>query len=199
MAAENSGITTPNDLKGVEIGISQGTVIEYITTRLLEREALNVQQIELLPVPKIPDRMALLNAGELKAATLPEPLASLVQQQGAVVILDDTQHQDLSCSIFAFRKSFIQANTSTITKFLSVISNASASINADKARWESLLVEKELVPAPLVGKYTIPDFPGDEVPTASQFDDVVKWLVQTERLDSIPVFGDVVDANFLPE
>ncbi len=125
LAAGNSGITTPTQLKGVAIGISQGTVIEYVTTRLLEREALNLEQIEMLPVPKIPDRMALLNAGELKAAMLPEPLASLVMQQGAIVIMDDTQHQDLSCSIFAFRKDVVETDHTTIKHFLSAISQAS--------------------------------------------------------------------------
>ena len=99
LAAAESGITRSIHLKGVQIGISEGTIIEYITTRLLEREALNLDQIELLPVPKIPDRMALLNAGELTAATLPEPLATLVIQQGASVIIDDTQYPDLSWGI----------------------------------------------------------------------------------------------------
>ena len=105
----------------------------------------------MLPVPKIPDRMALLNAGELNAAMLPEPLASLVMQQGAVVILDDTQHQDLSCSIYAFRKDFIHNNATTVNDFLSSISQASVSINNNKDRWEGLLVDNKLVPAPLIG------------------------------------------------
>lgn len=199
LAAGNSGITTPIQLKGVPIGISQGTIIEYLTIRLLGREALNLDQIELLPVPKIPDRMALLNAGELKAAMLPEPLASLVMQQGAVVIMDDTQHQDLSCSIYAFRKDVVQNDATTIRLFLSAISQASFDINTHKDQWESLLVDHKLVPAPLIGSYTLPDYPGEAVPTASQFADVVNWLIETERLERSPVYTDVVDASLLPE
>jgi NitT/TauT family transport system substrate-binding protein len=198
LAAAESDITSPIHLKGVSIGISEGTVIEYVTTRLLEREALNLEQISLLPVPKIPERMALLNAGELKAATLPEPLASLVMQQGAVVIADDTQHQDLSCSIYAFRKDFIEANTKTIQKFLTSISQASAAINADKNRWEGLLVENKLVPAPLIGEYTLPDYPDDSAPTAKQYDDVVDWLIMTQRLEDGPAYSDVVESTLLP-
>ena len=199
LAAGNSGITTPIQLKGVDIGISQGTIIEYLTTRLLEREAINLEQVGLLPVPKIPDRMALLKAGELKAAMLPEPLASLVMQQGAVVILDDTQQQDLSCSIYAFRKDFVKTNTISIKKFLSSVSQASAAINGDKGRWDSLLVDNKLVPPPLVGQYTLPDYPGNLVPTAAQFTDVANWLIQTQRLDTAPEYADVVDASMLPE
>ena len=199
LAAGNSGITSPIQLKGVPIGISEGTVIEYITIRLLEREALNLDQIALLPVPKIPDRMALLNAGELKAATLPEPLASLVMQQGALVIMDDTQHQDLSCSLYAFRKDIVENDVTNLKRFLSAISEASQMINTHKDQWENLLVDQKLVPAPLIASYILPDYPGDAVPNASQFADVVQWLIETGRLEKAPVFSEVVNDSFLPE
>ncbi len=35
LAAKNSGLKTPADLAGVPIGMSQGTVIDYVTSRLL--------------------------------------------------------------------------------------------------------------------------------------------------------------------
>lgn len=197
LAAKDSGITSPLHLKGVSIGISQGSVIEYVTTRLLERKAINLEQVELLPVPKIPDRMALLNSGELKAAMLPEPLASLVMQQGAVVILDDTQHQDLSCSIYAFRTESIKNNGAAVQHFLEAISQASVIINNDKDRWEELLVDNKLVPPPLIGSYILPDYPGDMVPTESQFADVINWLTNTQRLEHAPLYKDVVNSGIV--
>jgi ABC-type nitrate/sulfonate/bicarbonate transport system substrate-binding protein len=38
LAAKNSGMTSPAELAGVPIGMSQGTVIDYVTSRLLEKE-----------------------------------------------------------------------------------------------------------------------------------------------------------------
>ncbi len=73
----NSTRQSPQELRGVAIGVSQGTVIEYVTTRLLQKAGLAADEITTVAVPKIPDRMALLQSGELEAATLPEPLASL--------------------------------------------------------------------------------------------------------------------------
>lgn len=198
LAASGSGITLPIHLKGVQIGISEGTIIEYITTRLLERESLNLEQIELLPVPKIPDRMALLNAGKLAAATLPEPLATLAMQQGTVVILDDSQYPDLSCSIIAFRREIVEQNPEGIRQFLAAFSEASQEINAHKDQWQTLLVERELVPPPLIDSYILPDYPGDAVPTSSQFSDVVDWLVTTQRIVNAPPFTNVVDSSMLP-
>lgn len=198
LAAGGSGITSVDGLRGVPIGISEGTVIEYVTYRLLEAEGLPDEAIATLAVPKIPDRMALLGAGELEAATLPEPLASLAVQQGAVMIVDDTRAPAVSCSVFAFRKAVVNAQPQTVRGFLIAVDRASAIINADKSRWRDLLSEKGLVPPPLAGNYALPDYPAAAVPTAAQFADVVAWLQDTGRLVAAPSYKDVVDASFLP-
>src|SRR5512140_2765781 len=99
VAAKGSGITKPSDLKGVEIGISQATVIAYTTDRLLEAEGLASTDIKTTNIPKIPDRLNLLASGQLKAANLPEPTASLAVQQGAVVVVDDHTHTDIGNSV----------------------------------------------------------------------------------------------------
>ena len=58
VASKDSGITKPEDLKGVEIGISEGTVIAYTTDRLLQHAGLTKDDIKTTNVPKIPDRLA---------------------------------------------------------------------------------------------------------------------------------------------
>jgi NitT/TauT family transport system substrate-binding protein len=195
LAAAQSGITTAEGLRGVPIGVSEGTVIEYVTHRLLEAEGLPTDAIATLAVPKIPDRMALLGAGELSAATLPEPLASLAMQQGAVVIADDTRHPEISCSVYAFRKDVLTQQPQTVRAFLAAIDEASATINADKGRWSDLLAEKGLVPAPLAGAYILPDYPANAVPTEAQFADAVAWLQATGRLTTAPAYKDSVDSR----
>lgn len=199
MAAADAKIATAADLKGVSIGISEGTGIEYVTTRMLEAEGLSANHITTLAVPKIPDRMALLNAGKLQAATLPEPLGTLVMQQGATVVVDDTQYLDLSCSIFAFRKEVVDNQSQSVENFLAALSQASDAINADKTQWASLLVEQKLIPPPLLESYTLPDYPNDAVPTVAQFADVVAWLEDTGRLKKAPVYADVVRADWLSQ
>ncbi|MGD2104020.1 MAG: MetQ/NlpA family ABC transporter substrate-binding protein [Anaerolineae bacterium] len=198
MSAKDSSISEPEDLTGVQIGISEGTVIEYVTDRILEAEGLSPEQIETLAVPKIPERMALLRSGELRAATLPEPLASLVMQDGAVVVVDDTQHVETSCSIYAFRREALENHAEAVRGFLKAVSVASQTINEDKTRWSDLLAEKNLVPEPLMGSYELPDYPGDEVPSEAQFSDAVVWLQETGRMSEEPSYTDSVDAAYLP-
>jgi NitT/TauT family transport system substrate-binding protein len=110
LASGQSGITSVEQLKGVEIGVSQGTVIEYVTERLLQSASFNADEIKTLAVPKIPDRMALLASGELKAGVMPDPLASLVVGQGGVIVTDDSDHPEYGFSVISFRKDVIDAN-----------------------------------------------------------------------------------------
>jgi NitT/TauT family transport system substrate-binding protein len=198
MASSQSGIVSPEELAGVQIGVSEGTVIEYVTDRMLEREGLAPGEIETLAVPKIPERMALLGSGELRAATLPEPLGSLAMQDGAVVVVDDREHIETSCSVYAFRKEIVDERPDAVRGFLAAVAEASEAINADKGRWSDLLGEKELVPRPLMGSYELPDYPGDEAPREDQFADAVSWLQETGRLTEGPAYADSVDSSFLP-
>ena len=192
-----SELSAPDDLRGIAIGVSQGTVIEYVTYRLLQAEGLAPDAIETLGVPKIPDRMALLAAGELKAATLPEPLASLALQQGARLILADSVHPELSCSIYAFRSDVVQTRPEDVRRFLRAVGRASAAINLDSSRWAELLSEQSLVPAPLIGSYALPHYPGQAAPSESQYADVTAWLAETGLLESAAPYADVVTAELL--
>lgn len=197
LTSADSGIESVADLAGVAIGISEGTVIDYVTAQLLLAEGVAADDIQIIAVPKIPDRMALLNSGELQAATLPEPLASLVMQQGALVVVDDTQYPEFSCSIFAFRKTLLDAQPESIRAFLAAVDQASAAINADKTLWDALLIEQKLIPAPLLGAYELPDYPAAQVPTEMQFTDALRWLQAEGWLSSEPVYSDVVTDRFL--
>lgn len=198
LAARGSGIDTPAELAGVPIGISEGTVIAYVTDRLLTAEGLAPEDIATLAVPRIPDRLALLDSGELQAATLPDPLASLAIAGGATVVVDDTRHPEYGTSLISFRRSFVADHPDAVRRFLVALEEATRRINTDKAMWETLLAEKQLVPAPLLESYALPDFPLASVPTEAQFDDVVAWALDKGLIDSPLVYAASVDASFLP-
>ena len=114
LASAASGYTTPADLAGVPVGVSEGTVIEYVTDRLLAAAGVPYSEIETLAVPRIPDRMSLLSAGELAAATLPEPLGSLAAMQGATLIIDDSAHPEFSCSLYAMRADVVRDRSDAV-------------------------------------------------------------------------------------
>lgn len=197
LASGQSGITTPDQLKGVEIGVSQGTVIEYVTERLLQAEGLTDDEIMTIPVPKLPDRMALLASGELQAGTLPDPLGALAVQSGAVVVLDDSARPEYGFSIYSFRKDVIDAQPEAVMNFLLAIDEAIAQINADPTKYTAILSEAKIVPAPLLEAYKVPPFPAAGVPTKAEWDDALSWAKEKGMLDVDVSYEDSVNQSLL--
>jgi NitT/TauT family transport system substrate-binding protein len=189
--------STVDGLAGVPIDL-RGTVIEYVTDRLLQAEGLTADQIAYLAVPRIPDRLALLDSGELKAATLPDPLASLALAGGASVVIDDTRHPEYGNSVISFRKGFVDENPRAVRGFLAALESAVGRINADKSGLAELIAAKQLVPAPLLEGYVLPDFPEASVPSEAQFADVVDWATAKGLVSNEVDYAGSVDDSYLP-
>lgn len=198
LASGNSGINSLEDLKGRDIGISEGTIIEYSTDRLLQAEGLSPEDISTVAVPGIPDRMALLNSGELPAANLPDPLATLAMQSGATVIVDDSSYPQYGHSVISFRTDVVEENPETIKRFLIAIEKAVEDINQDKEQFSGLLAERNLVPEPVRGSYSVPDFPTASVPPTSQWDDVLDWAQSKGYIEGSVEYEESVDDSYLP-
>lgn len=198
LASGQSGITSVEGLKGVEIGVSQGTVIEYVTERLLQAEGFTAEEIQTIAVPKIPDRMSLLASGELQAGVMPDPLASLVVAQGGVIVADDSAHPEYGFSIISFRKAVIDANPEAVRGFLSAVEEATSLLNADPAKYRNLLSEQNLVPPPLLETYQTPPFPPAGVPTQAEWNDALNWLKEKGILTADVSYADSVNASLLP-
>jgi len=198
LASAQSGITSVDGLKGVEIGVSQGTVIEYVTERLLQSEGFAADEIKTIAVPKIPDRMSLLASGELQAGVMPDPLASLVVAQGGVIVADDSTHPEYGFSIISFRKEVIDANPDAIRGFLAAIEEATALLNADPSKYKNVLNEQNLVPPPLLETYQTPPFPSAGVPTEAEWNDALNWLKEKGILTVDVSYADSVNPAFLP-
>jgi NitT/TauT family transport system substrate-binding protein len=198
LAAGQSGITTSDGLKGIEIGVSQGTIIEYVTERLLQAEGLTGDEIQTIPVPKIPDRMALLASGELKAGTLPDPLGALAVQSGAVIVMDDSAHPEYGFSIYSFRKEVIDAHPEAITGFLAAVDESIALINADPTQFTAILSDAKIVPPPLLDAYKVPPFPAAGVPTEAEWADALDWAKSKGMLDVDVSYTDSVTDAYLP-
>jgi len=198
LVSADSGITDVAGLKGVEIGISQGTIIEYVTDRLLQAEGLTSDDIKYIAVPKMPDRMSLLASGEIKAATLPDPLSFLAIQQGAKILLDDRKHPEYAYSVLSFRKEFIDQNPEAIKNFLAAVEEATALLNADPMKYSSLLSDKKLVPESIIGEYKVGTFPTASVPSQEQWDDVQAWAKAKGLISTDMSYSDTVTSEYLP-
>lgn len=198
LAAKESGIQSAANLAGVPIGVSQGTVIEYVTSRMLEREGVTADQIQTVAVPKLPDRLALLGKGELKAATLPEPYGAIAQQSGSVILVDDTKYPEYGYSVISFRKTVIDEHPEAIRGFLNAIHQAAQDINNTPETWRTVLAENKMVPEAVQASYPIPPFQKAAVPTEAQWKDVIDWMKAHTLIDVDMPYADSITGQYLP-
>ena len=199
LASKNSGIKTAADLAGVPVGMSQGTVIDYVTSRLLEQKGLKPDQIKSVAVPKLSDRMTLLDSGQIEAATLPEPFGSMAQQAGAIALVDDSQYPQYGNSVISFRKTVIDQHPEAIRGILSALEKATADINQNPDQWRTLLGTYNLAPAAVQQTYPIGKFPAAAVPDEAQWKDVIDWMKTRQILSQDLPYGDSVTASYLPK
>jgi len=198
VASAKSGITSVDQLKGVKIGISEGTVIAYLTDRMLQKEGFAQDDIVTVAVPKIPDRVTLISNGELDAGTMPEPVASLLALQGATVVLADNKYPEYSHSTIAFRNEFVESDPDAVKAFLAAIEEAVETINADPTKWEATLVENNILPVPLQGKFQVPSFVTAGVPSPEQFADVLSWAQEKELISDEVPYERCISSEYLP-
>lgn len=198
LAAPESGIASPADLAGVPVGISENTIIEYVTQRLLEAEGVPAADVVPQPVPSIPERYQLLMEGQIDAATLPDPLAQSAVEDGAVLVIDDSAHPEYAVSVLTFSADAVDNRTEDVRAFLRAWDRAAADINAAPEAYRALLLEKVQVPPNVQETYEVPPYPRAEVPTAEQWADVTAWLVEKGLVQSAPGYEESVSGALLP-
>lgn len=197
LTPKDSAIKTAADLKGKEIAISQNSVIEYVTQRLLEAEGLNAADIKTTNVPAIPTRLQLLTQNQVAAATLPDPLASLAILQGARIIVDDSKYTQFSMSVISFRNEVIAQRPADIKKFLAAYDQAILDIRARPDQFRNVLIEQGRVPDQLKDSYKFPPFPDPGLPTQAQWNDVVKWATDRGLIKTPVAYDSSVDSGFV--
>ncbi len=197
LTPKDSSIKTPQDLKGKEIAISQNTVIEYVTDRLLELEGLSTADIKTTNVPQIPTRLQLLSQNQVAAATLPDPLASLAILQGARIVVDDTKHPEVSVSVISFRADIVDKRAADVRRFLAAYDQAIQDIRTRPDQFRNTLIDKGRVPDQLKDKYQFPPFPDPAIPSKAQWDDTVKWAMEHKLITSPVTYESSIDGGFV--
>jgi NitT/TauT family transport system substrate-binding protein len=187
-----------SDISGIAIGVSKNTIIEYVTDRLLAAEGIGPDKILKTSIPAIPERYQLLLQGQIKAATLPDPLAKSALTAGAGLIIDDSTHPQFSVSVLSFSINALHNKADVVRSFLKAWDRAAADINADAESFRPLLLKKIRVPKNVRQTYKIPPYPRSEVPDSEQWTDAMTWMISKGLLDATLPYKDSITTNFLP-
>ncbi|MBM4348467.1 MAG: hypothetical protein FJ106_01025 [Deltaproteobacteria bacterium] len=194
LASPGSGLKGIEELRGSEIGLSSHTIAEYVTDSLLSIKGLKIDEVKKVEVKKIPLRFQMLMEGKVKAATLPEPLASLAIFQGARKLGGDYGLKGTQV-VLVFQESFIRAESETMIRFGRAYGQAVRMINEDPLRWRELLVEKGRLPTPIKDIFTLNPFSDIQIPRPEEIQAVKTWMegkgFETSKITHSSLVNDV--------
>lgn len=194
VVAPGSKITSLEQLAGVPVGTSSGTIQEYVLDGLMGQAGIPVDQVKKEEVKKVPVRFELLMSGKLQAAALPEPFLSLAVLQGAKLIADDTEGANLTQTVLVFSQPYLDdpAGAAAATKLLGVWDEAAKIVNKDPGSFRGLLVEKARLPKPLESTYAVNTYPMHQLPTEDQVQAVLDWMDGAGLLAKSVTYKDLV-------
>ncbi len=198
LASPRSQLQSVEDLKGVEIAVSSATIIEYVTERLLAEQGFSGTEIRTIDVKKMPIRMQMLLAGNVQAATLPEPLASIALGKGARLLVSDANSTtSLSQTVIVFRQQVLAEKKAAVAAFFQAYDQAVSAINARPEQYRSLFVDKGRIPPDLAPTYPIPRYPAPAPFSRTLYAPVKDWLVSKHLLAADLDYEQMVATDFM--
>jgi NitT/TauT family transport system substrate-binding protein len=213
LVPNDSNVTTPKDLKGKKIGITQtGSTFHYMAGRILENHDLGLKDVELVPLNSIKGLMEALNSKQVDAVILNEPNISTVVQEGYGKVItqvgDEIEYQ--TSGIF-FSPTFADNKDASI-RFLK------AYIKASRYYHDAVLVKEngEVVPGEnydevinIISKYTdqepelikkgLPYMDRDGKLLESDIETQIQWYAKEKLIDQEINVDEIVNTDLLEE
>ena len=217
VAHTDSGMTSGEELSGARIGLSESTVVQYVTDGMLESAGVSVDEVEYINIPNIVDRVDQLLAGEIQVATLPLPMSSKALLDGNIALIDDSAVFYVP-EAYTFTAAVLDEKGDLVRAFLRGVERSVIELNAypDFATGlaglgsaylasEQARIESEANP---VGfrffNYVMEGrvwahFSLGRVPTEEEFSHARDWALGAGVIKDELAYEDVIDGSFLPE
>ncbi|WP_347488399.1 MetQ/NlpA family ABC transporter substrate-binding protein [Desulfoscipio sp. XC116] len=199
LAAPGSDITSSEQLKNVPIALSLNTVNEYITDSLLGARGLQPEEIDKTNIVKLPIRLDSLLNGQVKAAVLPDPFATLAEIKGACLVLDNTENT-VAQTVVIVRKEALAANLPGIRKLMHAYARAVEDLQSDPMQYETLLSAKARVPEDVLSSNEHPlalHFSAPGLPDRDGLEKTIAWMKDHDLLQKELSYDDLVDGRVI--
>lgn len=191
LAAPQSGIHQPQDLKGKSIGISHNSIIEYVTDGLLKDSGVDPATVKKTSIPKIPLRMEMLFSSQVDAITVPDPMVTFAEFKGCKVIAQDTQ-RNLSQAVMIFDQETLDKQPQAVAAFYRAYAKAVQDLNDHPEQYKQLMVERVNIPAPIAEDYPLQHYPAPQLPAEQDVNNVLQWMQQKQLLKQKFQYADLV-------
>lgn len=198
LSSPKSTIKDVTGLKGEVLGISENSIIDYVSDQMIVDQGITLTDVKKTSIPKMPVRLDMLLTDQIDTACLPDPLATLAQAKGAHLIIEDT-YRNISQTVLLFRTDSIKQNPEGIKATVRVYGMAGQALTNNPEQYRALFLEKAQVPQDLKDSYKSPTFSKLQLPTEENVNSIMKWMVNKQLIPQAYDFRDLVDSSLLPK
>ncbi|WP_077071550.1 ABC transporter substrate-binding protein [Mailhella massiliensis] len=194
----SSSAKSVSDLKGRSCAIGRATIVEFVLDAMLERENA-AGTLEKSDIRQIPVRLQMLLSGRMESALLPEPLLSLVEAQGARVLIDD-RGLDLPLAVIALKKPQSgdeDAFRDRVRRFRAALAEEAERINASPETYKAMMKKFRLLAPQAEERYAMLRFEAPltplGLPSKEELRRYAGWMEQGRMLKKgLPPLADIV-------
>ena len=197
LASQNSGIKTIKDLKGKTIGLSSNTIMEYTADKMLESAGISLSDVRKAAIPSIPTRLEMLKNDKIDATILPDPLATLAEKDGAVMLCNLDSMKDMGTGVIAFTEKAAKNKKTQIKALLDGYDQAVYYLSSEPASsYMDFVIQKLGFPERLSNSLELPKYTKIELPSEKNFNSALKWLKDKKLIKNSFEYGAIVDIFF---
>lgn len=176
VAGGSAGIASSADLRGKEIAISRNTIIEYVTDEILAVNGIEEQNVSKVVIPQIPVRLEMLQSGNLAAAVLPEPMASVAVASGSRYVTGSGE-LGINPGVIVFADASVRDKADSIRAMYRAYDKAVSYLNnTPRADYIDLVMEKSGFPAPARDALQLKPYRSAGLPAEQDVAEAVHWV-----------------------
>ena len=180
IAGKGSGISSIADLSSKEIAISRNTIIEYVTDEILAVNGMSEQDVTKVVIPQIPVRLEMLESGNLSAAVLPEPMASVAVASGGRYITGSGE-RNINPGVIMFTDSSIRDKKNTIQAMYRAYDKAVNYLNnTPRSAYIDLIMERSGFPAAAHDALELKPYRLAGLPSKQDVTEAIQWVKRKE-------------------
>lgn len=197
LASPKSGITEMKDLDGKKVTLVPNFILEYIMDEFAKEEGFTY---EVVDIPSFSARSEALLNDQVDAAVYTEPQASMLAQEGAVV-LGSSKTQGIKGGTIQFMDSVLSERPQDVAAFYKAYNQAIDYMNDHKAsEYADILTNYQFPDA--MSKYLDnqkESYPYAQTVPEDQFENIIEWTKEKGQIDKAYTYEELTDFSYLGE
>ena len=194
----NEGMYSIEDLEGEYVVISYNTAIHFVLDQMINIAGFEDDHITREVIPSIPARLESLRAGQVSAALLPEPWATIATAEGLYGITD-TVEMNFVPFVTAFTEEALETMADEIKAFYRAYNRAVDFLNTSELDdYFHIMVDVIGFPADVAEHLVLPTFTHNQMPADHVLEAAIEWLGNRSLISEKMLPEDLINTISAP-